>query len=64
MSFRISSKTEMAKRTVTLKPNFSPLSSSIKKDARSRARKYKIGSRKMTTYSRGLLLMVICMLKI
>lgn len=49
MSFRISSRTEMANSTVTLKPNFSPLQSEIKKEARSRLRKKRIGNRKLMT---------------
>lgn len=58
MSFRMSSSTEMASSTVTLKPNFSPLWSAMKKEARSRVRKNRIGNRKLMTWRRGLLLMV------
>lgn len=58
MSFRMSSSTEMASSTVTLKPNFSPLWSAMKKEARSRVRKNRIGNKKLMTWRRGLLLMV------
>lgn len=59
MSFRMSSSTEMASNTVTLKPNFSPRWSAMKKEARSRLRKNRTGNRKLITWRRGLLLMVI-----
>lgn len=58
MSFRMSSRTEMASSTVTLKPSFSPRWSAMKKEARSRIRKNRMGNRKLVTWRRGLLFMV------
>lgn len=58
MSFRMSSRTEIASRTVTLKPSFSPRWSAMKKEARSRVRKNKMGNRKLMTWRSGLLFML------
>lgn len=58
MSFRMSSRTEIASRTVTLKPSFSPRWSAMKKEARSRVRKNKMGNRKLITWRSGLLFML------
>lgn len=49
MSFRMSSRTEMASSTVTLKPSFSPRWSAMKKEAMSRVRKNAMGSKKLMT---------------
>lgn len=58
MSFRMSSSTEMASSTVTLKPSFSPRWSAMKNEAISRHRKNRMGSRKLMTWRRGLLFIV------
>ena len=48
MSLRMSCKTVMASKTVTLKPSFSPPLSEMRKEAMSRPRKNKTGNRKLT----------------
>lgn len=58
ISLRMSNSTEMASRMVTLKPSFSLRWSEMKKEERSRVRKKRMGSRKLMTWSRGLLFMV------
>lgn len=58
MSLRMSSRTEMASSTVTLKPSFSPRWSEMKKEATSRVKKNRIGNRKLITWRSGLLFMV------
>lgn len=49
ISFRISCNTVTASSTVTLKLSFSPPLSEIRKDDKSRHKKNKTGSRKLTT---------------
>lgn len=60
LSLRMSSNTEMDSSKVTLKPSFSDTDAFMKNEATSRTRKQNTGTIKLTTYRRGLLLMVIC----